>query len=36
MSQFQHPMLNDDVSRAPTDKQTHKHTQKHTQNIHTE
>ena len=26
MSQFQHPMLNDDVCRAPTDKQTHKHT----------
>ena len=30
MSKFQPPMLNDDVCRAPTDKQTHKHTHTHT------
>ena len=29
MSKFQPPMLNDDVCRAPTDKQTHKHTYTH-------
>ena len=31
MSKFQPPMLNNDVCRAPTDKQTHKHTHTHTQ-----
>ena len=30
MSKFQPPMLNNDVCRAPTDKQTHKHTHTHT------
>ena len=36
MSKFQPPMLNDDVCRAPTDKQTHKDTHTHTHtNIYT-
>ena len=30
MSEFQPPVLNDVVCRAPTDKQTHKHTHTHT------
>ena len=30
MSKFQPPMLNNDVCRARTDKQTHKHTHTHT------
>ena len=30
MSKFQRPMLNDDVCRPRTDKQTHKHTHTHT------
>ena len=36
MSKFQPPMLNDDVCRAATDKQTHKHTHKHTYRVKTE
>ena len=36
MSKFQPPMLNDDVCRAATDKQTHKHTYKHTYWVKTE
>ena len=38
MSKFQRPMLNDDVCRPPTDKQTHKHTHthKHTYRVKTE
>ena len=40
MSKFQPPMLNDDVCRARTDKQTHKHTythiHKHTYRVKTE
>ena len=40
MSKFQPPMLNDDVCRPPTDKQTHKHTHthihKHTYRVKTE
>ena len=40
MSKFQPPMLNDDVYRARTDKQTHKHTythiHKHTYRVKTE
>ena len=31
MSKFQPPMLNDDVCRARTDKQTHKHIHKQAQ-----
>ena len=36
MSKFQPPMLNDDVCRAPTDKQTHIYTHKHTYRVKTE
>ena len=36
MSKFQPPMLNDDICRVPTDKQTHKHTHKHTYRVKTE
>ena len=35
MLKFQPPMLNDEVCRMATDKQTHKHTIRHI-NIHTE
>ena len=36
MSKFQPPMLNDNVCRAPTDKQTHIYTHKHTYRVKTE
>ena len=36
MSKFQPPMLNDDVCRARTDKQTHKYIHKHTYRVKTE
>ena len=36
MSKFHHPMLNGEVCRATTDKQTHKQTQKHTYRVKTE
>ena len=36
MSKFQPPMLNDDICRVATDKQTHKHTHKHTYRVKTE
>ena len=36
MSKFQPPMLNNDVCRAPTDKQTHTHIHKHTYRVKTE
>ena len=35
-SKFQAPILNGDVCRAATDKQTHKHTHKHTYRVKTE
>ena len=36
MSKFQPPMLNDDVCRVVTDKQTHKYIHKHTYRVKTE
>ena len=36
MSKFQPPMLNDDVCRPPTDKQTHTYTNIHTYRVKTE